>query len=190
MGYSPALPAAAFARAIAADRIRITLRNGAGALRAHPALFIPPLMIFVSAGLAYLMLTAVSIHYQPEAIGPGQAPAITHQGQGSSTAGAAPGTQPGGGNPPTSSGSTAPGQGGAKHNRSGQPSSPAPSGSADPSPSPSASPSGTGDPTPQPTPAPGPSSPGGLLPSPFPSPSPSGSGVCVDVGPLGVCLHL
>lgn len=185
LGYGPKLPAAGFARAVAADRLRITLGNGASTMRAHPAVYAPPLILLVSAALAYAILSSVTIRYQPQAVGPGTSAVPIAPGQVSTSPAGIPGAPPGNAHAPGSRGSTAPGKGSRK--RTGGSGS---STSAGSSPSTSASPTpGPGEPSPQ---APNPSPPGGLSPSPSPSPSGSGGngGVCVRVGPLGVCLDL
>ena len=76
VGQGPPLPRAALARALAADRLRTTIRNGFGAMRMHPAIFFPPLVIVMSAAVAYLLLVSVTIHFMPgpHAHGPGTAP--------------------------------------------------------------------------------------------------------------------
>src|SRR5450432_1711288 len=56
VGHGPALPALGLARAVAADRIATTVRNGLAAMRMHPALFIPPMIIMVSVAITYLLL--------------------------------------------------------------------------------------------------------------------------------------
>jgi hypothetical protein len=190
MGCGPKMPAAGFAGAVVADRLWTTVRNGAGAMRAHPALLFPPLIIFVSAALAFFLLSSVSIRYQPAAVGPGSPLVPVAPGQVRTSVAGNPGSQPGGATAPGSTGRTvspAPGKSSGKHPAGSGPSSP-PGASPSPSASPTPAPGSSSPPPDQP--APGPPSAG-----PSPSPSPSGSGgdgggVCVDVGPLGVCLHL
>lgn len=181
VGHGPGLPASGIARALAADRIRTTVTNGLAAMRMHPAICFPPLIIIVASAAAYLLLVSVSVSvtYPPGSsepqikIGLGHADTATRHG-GHHGPGAAParGAAPGGpGSPP----GTAP-----LGPSPGSPAAPAPSPSGrPPSPGPPApAPSGTLPPTPAPT------------PSPSPSPSPGfgsgGVGVCV----LGVCVGL
>jgi hypothetical protein len=61
MGQGPRLSAAGVAGAVMVDRIRTTIRNGAAAMRGHPAIFVPPILIIVTAAVAYLLLVSVSI---------------------------------------------------------------------------------------------------------------------------------
>jgi hypothetical protein len=189
VGYGPRLPAAGVAFAIITDRFRTTIRNGLAAARLHPALAVPAAIVVLSVAVTYLLLASVSIQLpSPQGAGPGHqlgvplraAPSDVQSGpagRGSRSAiRVISGQAPGGG----SAGSGAGRRGGPR---------PGPSGGKRPSPSPSASsaPPGPGpSPDPTPSPAPGPS-PG---PSPSPRPSPSSSGLCVDVGSLGVCLRV
>jgi hypothetical protein len=66
MGQGPRLPAAGVAGAVMVARIRTTVRNGAAAIRGHPAIFVPPILIIVTAAVAYLLLVPVSIRMIPE----------------------------------------------------------------------------------------------------------------------------
>lgn len=176
MGHGPRLPARGMARAIAADQLRTTLRNGASAMRAHPALLIPPLMILVSGTLAFLLLTTVSIVYQPDPAGPGVAPAAPGTGQ------QLPGRAGLAGKhlviTPVDEAPPPP----ARHHgrRPGHhPSTPSPAPSPSASPTPSPEPTG---PVPDPTPSSHP-------PDPAPAPSiPNAGGICLRVGHLGVCV--
>lgn len=175
VGYGPRLPAVGVACAVVTDRIRTTVGNSLAAVRVHPAFFVPALIVVVSVGVAYLLLASVSIEIRPpRAAGPGgplgvpfsagprYPPTVSRRPARPAAGPAASGRSPGG------PGGMAPGQGG------GQPG---------PSPSTRSSPSSSGSPAPTgPGPLPGPS------PSPSPAPSPAASGLCVDVGPLGVCL--
>ncbi len=63
VGHGPGLPAPGVARALAADRIRTTVRNGFAAIRMHPAVFLPPLIIIVAVAAAYLLLVSVSVRF-------------------------------------------------------------------------------------------------------------------------------
>ncbi len=185
MGRGPRLPAAGFACAVMADRLRVTLGNGVSAMRAHPVLLVPPLIVFTTLALTFILVSSVSIRYQPGAVSPSRPLVPVAPGQVGTRLVGIPGPRPGDAAAP---GTPAPGTGSRSH-ASGPGSSPSPG----PSPSPSASPTpGPGGPSPQPNqPAPGPSSPGSS-PAPSPSPPDSGSGgnggVCLDIGPLGVCL--
>ena len=157
MGQGPRLPAVGVAGAFAVDRIRATVRNGAAAIRAHPAMFALPLVIILAAAAAYV---SVSIKgREPQASGQG--------GTGAPIAAAVA--------PPPGGGADDPGRraAAARPTLSGKvrhPASPRPGdhhgAGASPSPSPSAAPSPTGT---------APSSPPGT-PSPSPTPAPSAGG--------------
>jgi hypothetical protein len=193
VGHGPGLPAPGVARALAADRIRTTVRNGLAAMRMHPAIFFPPLIIIVAVAAAYLLLVSVSVRFNPgRASGPNVPVGVNRSSRAAQAGG---NNSPGDPSPgrqrspsPTAHPGPGPGRAASPH--------PASSRSADPSPSPSRSP--TRAPSPGPSgsapaaPGPGPSS--VLSPSPSSSPGPgSGSGggdVCVKVGPLGMCIGL
>jgi hypothetical protein len=185
MGYGPLLPASGVAVAVILDQIRATLRNGAVAVRAHPLLFVPVIVV-LSAASVYVMSTAVTITIrQPQAAAqapqPGGMPGV---GQSDPAAAAEPGRN----------GGAAPAPGGSGGSPTGTPTgSPPPGRHHSPVPSPSHSPSPTSTPSPGPPASPSPSV--SVLPptpsaSPSPSPAPSSSGSCLDVGPLGICLNL
>ncbi len=167
MGYGPKLTPVGVTVAIAADRLRSTIRNGALAMRAHPLLLIPPLIVFVSAALVFVLLVSVSITFRPAsppaAVNSHPAGLRQHGGRGGNHGSAPAALAPGSTASPDPSSSP-----GRSHT---------PGHSASPSPSPTSSTPGS--------PSPQPSSPGA---SPSPSPSPSSSGLCLRVGPLGVCL--
>jgi hypothetical protein len=197
MGHGPPLSAAGLAYALMADRMRTTVRNAAAAMRIHPAMFVPLIVILLSAAIAYFALTSVSIRVNsPRAGTPQMAlapPAVVAVGPSRGSEPRYPGQpgEPGGlvpGEPP-------PGRAGAPTPKKpgGEDPSPGPSPSPSPSPTPSPGPGRPGQPpVPAPSPAPSP------FPSSIPSPSPTGSGsgpgsgggVCVNVGPLGICLKL
>jgi hypothetical protein len=194
MGHGPRLPAAGLASAVMVDRVRTTLRNAAAAMRAHPTILVPPVVIIASAAIAYMLLVSVSIRdREPQAGGSGTlgdpvpaavAPPALSRPQ--DPAGRAPGSahasRPGRSRDPAPRPS---GRGGGR---------PAPGTS--PSPSPTPSPTGTHpDPSTSPTPPLQPGSPSTSAPSPGgtnSAPPSSGSAgarrVCVIVGPLGMCL--
>ena len=193
VGHGPVLPALGLARAVAADRIATTVRNGLAAMRMHPAVFLPPMIMVLSAAIAYVLLVSVSIRlYPPQAAGKGPVlgaarPGTVYPAPGSRPPGSAPasGSVPGG---PGSPAAGSPSPGASSHR---PPGSPSPGASASPSPDPSSHRPG-GSPSPGSRgPSPSPSS----LPSPSPSPSATpepagGGGVCVKIGPLGVCLNV
>jgi hypothetical protein len=179
MGHGPRLPAASMALAVGADRLRTTVTNGAAAMRGHPVLLLPPLILLVSGAIVFVLMSFVTltVHEHDRAQNP--APSLT-----------IPGTSP------------------SKHGRSSRahdqsaigPSSPAPGpggrGGPRPAPTATASPGPSGTPSPIPTlsaPAPSasPTSPiSSPSPDPTPSPSASDAGTCLKLGPLGLCLTL
>ncbi|HWG63083.1 MAG TPA: hypothetical protein VG253_15390 [Streptosporangiaceae bacterium] len=185
LGHGPKLRSSAVAAAAARDSAKGTVRNGMAAVRCHPAgsLFLTALL--GSAVVCYMMFISVTIRLIPS---PGQhgVPPLLHETNGSQN-------QASGGHRPA---------------RSALPSPPAamlPASTPvalahDPS-APGRKPPGpAGDPTPMRT-GPSPVS-SGRPPRPHPDPSassprpptprPTGSpgGLCVTVGPLGVCLKL
>ena len=192
VGHGPVLPALGLARAVAADRVATTVRNGLAAMRMHPAVFLPPMIMVLSAAIAYVLLVSVSIRlYPPQAAGKGPVLGAARPGAVYPAGGRRPGSQPASGSGPGRPGSPAPGSPSPGPSSHRPPGSPSPGASASPSPGPSSHrPPGSPRPS-SPDPSPSPSS----LPSPSPSPSatpgsPGGGGVCVKIGPLGVCLNV
>lgn len=200
VGHGPGLPAAGVARALAADRIRTTVRNGLAAMRMHPASFFPPLIIIVTVAAAYLLLVSVSVRFNPgHASGPNVPVGVDRSSRAARAGGSdSPGDPSPGGmsagrqrSPsPTAHPGPAPGRAASPHPTSSRSAGPSPSPSRSSTRAPSPGPSGSAPAAP----APGPSS--VLPPSPSGSPGPgpgSGSGggdVCVKVGPLGMCIGL
>jgi len=71
MGHGPRLPVPGVLGAVMVDRMRTTVRNGAAAMRGHPAILVPPLVIVLSAAVAYILLVSVDIRmHDPQANGP------------------------------------------------------------------------------------------------------------------------
>jgi hypothetical protein len=180
LGYGPRLPLSGVVAAVTLDRVGALLRNGALALRSHPLLLFPPLIIAMTGSLVYIMLADVTITIRPPQAG--GAPALYQAAPPRPTGVPARpgglGEPPGGGQSPAGDPSRLP-----HRSRSPRPSrSPKPTRSGAPSPTPSPSP---GSPAPQPSPTPSP-----VPPSPSPSPSPTSSGTCLVIGPLGICLRL
>lgn len=183
VGYGPRVPAAGVAFALGADRVRTTVRNGLSAARLHPAFFVPATIVVLAVAVAYLLLASVSIQLHSPQAGPGRplgvplpsAPSDVRSGspgQGSQSANlVVPGRRPGRRS------------GGAAGHRGGPPAGPSSATHPSPFSSASSAPPRSG---PSPTPSPGPSP--SQAPSPSPSPSPTRPGLCVEVGPLGVCL--
>jgi hypothetical protein len=189
VGHGPGLPALGVARALAADRIRTTVRNGFAAMRMHPVIFFPPMVIVVGGAVAYLLLVSVSVRfYPPHTAEPRIVVGISKGGSPLRHGGAKDGADPpAGGTAPGSPGSSAglpPGGSPGSSRSPGQPPWPGPSRSRHPSsPGPSPLPSSPQPSAPAPAPSPAPSA----LPSPG---SGSGGGVCVQVGPFGMCVGL
>jgi hypothetical protein len=190
MGQGPDLTSLGMAMAVIADKLRTTVGNGAAAMRGHPLLLLPPLILLVSGAIIFVLVSFVTLTVPQHASAggpPGQAgpPAVASRQP------AGPGGQPA--NPAADPGSPGPGPSGG--------SGPAPTSSLTPSPAPTSAPG----PTPG---APGPTSPGSVLsgapspsvpsatttpgpsPSATPAPSQSQGSTCLQVGPLGLCLHL
>jgi hypothetical protein len=174
MGQGPSLPAASMAVALGADRLRTTIRNGAAAMRGHPLLLLPPLILLVSGAIVFLLMSFVTLTVRQHEVAapptrpgrPARAPAQrTH-----------PDPDPAASSPAVVPALARTGPGG-DHTTTG---TPAPS---RPSPS-STTPVLTSSPTPSATISPSPSS------SPSPSPSASQSQTCVKLGPLGLCVSL
>jgi hypothetical protein len=190
-GYGPRLRAAGVGCAVARESVKSTMGNALAAVRCHPA-GSAALAVFVTAAVVcYALFVTVTVRLSPVPSGPpaaaGAAPSAP-QGAGGlgrspgGGTGAPAGTQPAaaGGNSTapaaTAPGTRSPGTGssGAGLSGSGPPASPGPV------------PTGTS------------SAPGGVLPSgpppssspaPDPSPSPgSPGGLCLQVGPLGICV--
>src|SRR5579872_1531928 len=61
-GYEPKLPAPQLAVALAADRIRTTVGRAGAVFRSHPAGSTVPVMVVSAGAIAFLALSAVSIH--------------------------------------------------------------------------------------------------------------------------------
>jgi len=194
VGHGPGLPALGVARALAADRTRTTVRNGLAAMRMHPVIMFPPVIILAASAAAYLLLVSVSVRLIPQhPAGPRVAVGISHGDRGG-TGGAQGGAGGGrrGGAAPGSSGSPS---GAAPGLSTGPAAPPGPVSALSPAPSRAPSTPGTlGSPSPAP--------PGTPWPAPLPSASPlpgagsgsgsgaGGNGVCVKIGPLGVCVGL
>ncbi len=211
IGHGPALSAAGLARAIAADRARMMARNSAAALRAHPALFVPPMIVLISAALAYTLLgSAARLPASQSPFGPvglSLAPPAHPRPASSGPAPRGPGSPAPAGPGRTASPDPVPGPG-----QGGSPSPPAtvtpqPARPARPAPSrrppgpfrpaPTSSPSPTRTPTARPVPAsPAPGSSSGSGPGSGagggsgPGSGSNPGGACLNLGPLGVCLDV
>jgi hypothetical protein len=223
MGIGPRLPAAPVAMALAADRIRMTIRDCMRVVRRHPAGSVVPIVL-LSAMMAIYLLLSVSIRVLHPQLVPGHDPALgtnpTSPAFGSPDPGSSPmagqagsrevGTRKGGssvaaGTSRGASGQGAPGAGTVAQSGTGTSGSgtagSGTSGSGTSSTGGSSSggvtlTAGGSGATLAPTAAPPAvtlptASPSPTTPSPSPSPtSSSGAGLCLDVGPLGICLSV
>ncbi len=197
MGHCPGLPAGRLALALFADRIRTGIGQAGAVLRLHPAGSTLPVMVLSGGAIAFLLFSTVSIRVLPTT--PTSPEAASSPGP-AATAGAIPitGSQGGaaglGGSgdrqavPPGLGGSslaTGPSLAGAAGGQGlGSGGGTTLSGGTDPAPTPSQG---------------GGSSGGGSSSSSSPSQptsssssatQPASSGLCVKVGPLGVCLNV
>jgi hypothetical protein len=210
VGHGPRLSGAGIARAAAADRVRTNLKNAAAALRVHPGILAPPLVLSVAAAVAFVLLVPVPVGFNSSSA---SSPGAVFRRQPPSQTGPLPGLR-GGGTP------LVPGQ---RQPRASTPADrprmsvqlmPDPDQGVEPSfpataparpalapavktapkrtasSSPSASPTASPSPTPS---SPQSGSPNGSSPaSPSPSPSASTSsasgGLCVTLLVAGVCL--
>jgi hypothetical protein len=207
-GYGPRLPAPGVRFAVARDVAKTTVRNALAAVRCHPAGSAALAALIAAGVICYAFFVTVTVRFAPHPAGPPiaapsgpQVPVARTPGSGASDpAGtrppapgrrtAAPGTPRTGASTGRGTGSrTGPGTGAAPSGQATRPvplptgtwSAPGdvlPSGSAGPS-SPASSPP-SAPPSPVPSPAP-------PLASPAPRPGDPG-GLCLHVGPLGVCL--
>jgi hypothetical protein len=189
MGHGPRLTAVGVLGAVMMDRMRTTVRNGAAAMRGHPAILVPPLVIVMSAAVAYILLVSVNIRiHDPQASGPAgpgvpipaavPAPGSRADDPGSQT-GPAPRDTAGQSQQPTHKRS-GDGRGAAGGSPSPSP-KPSPAKSS-PAPDPSPSPSAAASPTPT---AGGANSTGSGSGSG--SGLPGAGGACIDPGPPGEC---
>jgi hypothetical protein len=180
LGNGPRLSASGVALAVARDTAKSTSRNGIAAVRFHPAgsLFLTALL--ASTVVCYVLFVSVSIHLIPIPPTPG---ALTAPG------GAGPGGTPGQRYSASSQGSqqvSGPGPSPTAATRASAHASAGASGAgstqhaASPVPLPSSSSAPPASPSPNPT---------GAAPTPSPSGSSPG-GLCLNVGPLGVCLSV
>jgi hypothetical protein len=178
MGQGPRLPVAGVLGAVMVDRIRATVRNGAAAMRGHPAILVPPLVIIMSAAVAYVLLVSVNSRiHDPRPGGP------AGPGTPVPAAVAPPGSRADdpGGRPTPRITSGRPLR--RTHKRSGG----AAGGSLSPSPTPSPAKSTSAViPSPSAAAAPTPTA-GGVNSAGSGSGSPGAGGLCLDPGPPGVC---
>lgn len=184
MGHWPGITSFGMAMAVSADKLRTTVRNGAAAMRGHPLLLLPPLILLVSGAIIFVLMSFVTLTVPQHDRAGDQPPGLVirpghpHSQQ--------PGTGGRPDRPAADPGAPAPGP-------SSTAGRPGPKASSTLTPAPTATPTGPGPTSPFPvlTGMPAPSSPS-ATPTPDPSPTPSQSQgtTCVQVGPLGLCLHL
>jgi hypothetical protein len=201
MGHCPGLPAGRLALALFADRIRTGIGRGGAVLRLHPAGSTLPVMVLSGGAIAFLLFSTVSIRVlptkpaSPEAAsspgpaasaGAGAVPFAGSQGgvtrQGGSgnwqaippgLAGAGPNAAPGsGGTDPVPAPSQGGGAGGGTGSGTG---SGTDSGGSSSSSRPSQAPAAPSSSAPQPA---------------LSATQAASSGLCVKVGPLGLCLKV
>ena len=208
MGHCPRLPGVQLALALLADRIRTAIGRAGAVFRLHPAGSTVPVMVLSGGAIAFLLFSTVSIRVLPtpraatQSSGVGTSPvasagAIPISGASAGLAAGLGGpgdpgqeagsrqlTQRAQGGPGGSSPARSPalaGTGGGQGSGSGSGSGGSGSGGG-------AAPPPTSAPKPASS-TPAPAGPSSAAPNPAPS-STAGSGVCVNVGPLGVCLKL
>jgi hypothetical protein len=211
-GYGPRLRAAGVESAVARDVAKSTVRNGLAAVRCHPAGSVILAVLVTATVICYALFVTVTVRFSPHLAGPpaaaGRAPRPRHAGEPGPSPGGGP-TAPAGTRPvvtvkrdtsPSAAGarSSASRSGSSGSGSSGSGSSGSGSGSPGPGTSPDPLPSGTW------------SAPGGVLSSASggppeggsspPSPPASGAssgppsgaghpgGLCLQLGPLGVCV--
>lgn len=168
VGQGPRLPAAGVTGAVMADAIRNTVRNAAAAIRGHPAIFIPQIVIFVLAAVAYVLLVSVS--------GQAHSPQADPSALGDSAAGAAA--------PPPGGRSIRPALRISPASPSPRPTPSLRTTAVTPAtpPGPAPQPAPTATPTPTPTPSPTPSRRPAPRPIPTPSPGPVPTPVFLPAG--------
>ena len=207
-GYGPRLRAPGVRFAVARDVAKTTVRNALAAVRCHPAGSTALAAVIATGVICYAFFVTVTVRFAPHPAGPPVAapsgPPVPGDRPPRGGAGGPAGTQPpGAGRGAASSGAPPAGAstGSGTGSRTGSGTGTAPSGQAtDPVPLPTGTwsapggvlPSGSAEPSP---PA---SSPPSAPPSPVPTPAPSPArpaprrgdpgGLCLQVGPLGVCL--
>jgi hypothetical protein len=186
IGQGPELSTLGLGLALAVNGIRTTLRNGASAIKTHPAIFLPPMVIVASAVIAYVLLVSVGVEVRGPVViagGPQVGPVIA-AGTGP-VAGAKQTRRPAGGSSQPGSGPSAAPGGGTTQPSGGTGTGGTGKGKQSPGPTPTGRTTGPAGPSPAPAPSARSSSPSA---SPSPSGSTSSSAICVTVGPLGICL--
>jgi hypothetical protein len=197
MGHCPGLPAGRLALALFADRIRTGIGRAGAVLRLHPAGSTLPVMVLSGGAIAFLLFSTVSIRVLPTT--PASPEAASNPGPAASAgAGAVPfagsrggATGPGSGGNGTGQGGS--GTGGSTGSTNGGTTL---SGGTDPAPAPSpgggtGGGTGSGGSSSSSPPSQAPAAPSSSAPPPAPSATQAASsGLCVKVGPLGLCLKV
>jgi len=191
LGNGPRLPVSGVALAVAMDTAKSTTRNGIAAVRFHPtgSLFLTAL--FASVVVCYVLFVSVSIQLIPSPprpgalaapgqAGPGSAPGQRHSAASQGGQGGQGGQQVSGPGPSRKTAASAPAHGSASASGGGG------GGGSSQLAAPSPVPLPTSSLIPPASPSPGPT---GASPAPSPSGTSHG-GLCVNVGPLGVCLSV
>jgi hypothetical protein len=194
MGHCPRLPSGPLALALLADRIRTGIGRTGAVLRLHPAGSTLPVMVLSGGAIAFLLFSTVSIRVLPSS------PASPESASGpnpAASAGAIPITRSSGGvaglGGPGPGGSGTSGSTGSGTGASGGTTL---SGGSDPTPASSqGGSSGGGSSGGGSSSSSSPSQPASSSSSSAPQPAPSvtqpaSSGVCLHMGPLGVCLNI
>ncbi len=207
-GYGPRLRAPGVRFAVARDVAKTTVRNTLAAIRCHPAGSTALAALIATGVICYAFFVTVTVRFAPHPAGPpvaapsgpqvpgGRSPGLGASGP-AGTQPPATGRRTASSGPPPTGASTGPGSGSGTGSRTGA----APSGQAtDPVPLPTGTWSAPGGVLP--SGSAGPSSPASPPPSAAPSPVPSAApsqarpaprpadpgGLCLQLGPLGVCL--
>ena len=203
-GYGPRLRAPGVGFAVARDVTKTTARNALAAVRCHPAGSTGLTALIAGAVVCYAFFVTVTVRFTPHPAGPPvavpsgpQDPA--HRSPGGGASGLAGTQPPAGGGRTASPAATVAGAGTGSGTGTGSATGPTP-GPASPGPLPTSTWSAPGGVLP-PGSA-GPSSPASSPPSATPSPVPSAApppaspapapshpgGLCLQLGPLGVCI--
>jgi hypothetical protein len=188
MGHGPDLPPLGLAIALGTDALRTIAGNGLAAMRRHPVLLLPPLILLVSTGIVFVLMSFVTLTV-PQHLQQAAGPPTGHRSRPAPTQ--VVGTDPGSHTDQEVSAPGTHGQGHGSHGGHGG-SSPRPTLTPSTSPSSISSPppgSSSSSPSPSPStisqsPTPDPT------PTPSPSPTPSSSSTCLQLGPLGLCVSL
>jgi hypothetical protein len=185
MGHGPGLPAGRLALALFADRIRTGIGRAGAVLRLHPAGSTLPVMVISGGAIAFLLFSTVSVRVRPTTpaspeAAPGAGPVASAGAGAARFAGSRGGvTGRGSGGGTTLSGGTDPAPAAPAASRAGGTGGGTGSGTGSDGSSSSSLPSHA------------PAAPSSWAPQPAPSATQAASsGVCLKMGPLGVCLKV